>query len=58
MLCTTWAGHIVHRELKTLGSPSPGSVKLQGQDVLGMLWKCSSKVEEMGKNENGDYSVC
>lgn len=48
----------MHRELKTLGSPSTGSVKLQGQDVLGMLWKCSSKVEEMGENENGDYSVC
>lgn len=45
-------------ELKTLGSPSTGTVKLQDQEVLGMLWKYSSKVEEMSENENGDYSVC
>lgn len=38
-------------ELKTLGSPSTGTVKPPGQDVLWMLWQCSDKGEEPVKAE-------
>lgn len=36
-------------ELQTLGSPSMGTEKPLGQEVLWMLWKCSNEVEEMGE---------